>query len=65
MEYFNLYQIILLIFFIISHIVGLFIYLLNVPEVDEIPERFIGFEIWCIYIILFLGIYFYLGTINN
>ncbi|OHB06224.1 MAG: hypothetical protein A3B16_02900 [Candidatus Zambryskibacteria bacterium RIFCSPLOWO2_01_FULL_45_43] len=58
------YQIILLVFFGTSQLIGFFIYLLNMPDGDGVPEKFIGFVIWCIYVVLSLGIYFYLGTIN-
>ena len=63
MEYFNFYQSILLSFILITHVVGFFIFLLSMPNEEQTGLGITVFIMWCIYIILSIGIYFYLGTV--
>lgn len=62
-EYFNFYQFILIGFVAITHIVGFFIFLLSMPDVGQTGFGIKIFSIWCIYIVLSIGIYFYLGAL--
>jgi len=61
MEYLNLPQIILIALVAITHVVGLFIFMLNVQPEDEGKMTFVAFCMWCIYMVLSFGVYFYLG----
>lgn len=64
MEYLSSYQIILLLFLAATHIVGFFFFLFLVQPEDEAKMLLLTFYLWCIYAVLSLGVYFYLGTIN-
>ena len=60
MQYFSLPQIILIIFFGITNVVGIMSVLNSDLDNDSPFVKF--FWVWCIYIVISLGIYFYLGT---
>lgn len=63
MNYFNLYQIILLIFLGVTNFFGFSLYHQLGGGADEEWNQINVFYLWCIFTVIALGIYFYLGTI--
>jgi hypothetical protein len=61
MQYFSLPQIILIIFFGLTNILGITSALKSDLNNDAPFIKF--FWVWCVYIVISLGVYFYLGTI--
>lgn len=65
MEYFNLSQIILIIFIVITNIVIIGWAIIDEKSGGEfeISDFYKAFIMWSIYMVLSFGVYFYLGTI--